>query len=230
MVKDSPLNLTNFEQIEWFIIQSRTGNRGTWMYLIYIKVPKKGSSAPLPIVVRRLMCLSSIACNTDYAHPSHPVFSFGPLLSQCCSVSQINGSGQASHKWPFRRDSPSCSESAEMCHVDSFCVTKCPCVDKIARKLNPPPLSLSLSKQESFFHRKRVCMANFSGFWATRTCHFKFKYFVCVCINDTILGVCHFYWDGDTPVFVLVVNFEIYIDLLVLYQPPQKCLDQFGKT
>ena len=139
--------------------------------LIYIKVPKKGSSAPLPIVVRRLMCLSSIACNTDY---SHPVFSFGPLLSQCCSVSQINGSGQASPKWQFRRDSPSCSESAEICHVDSFCVKKCPSVDKI--QTSPLPL-LSLS-----------LLANFSGFWATRTLSLGAGFFgplqiFCVCVH-----------------------------------------------
>ena len=35
---------------------------------------------------------------------------------------------QAGPKWLFRSHIPSCSESAEIWHVYSFCVKKCPCV------------------------------------------------------------------------------------------------------
>ena len=52
-------------------------------------------------------------------------------------------------KWLFHSDFPSCSESAEIWHVYSFCVKKCPCVfhflknaetpGQICVKYNPPP-------------------------------------------------------------------------------------------
>ena len=62
---------------------------------------------------------------------------------------------QAGPKWRFCRDFPSCSESAEIAHLDSFCVKKCPCSfffqegRKIWTKLHATPLPpfLSISKQ-----------------------------------------------------------------------------------
>ena len=41
---------------------------------------------------------------------------------------QLKGSVQAGPKWLFRSDFPSCSESAEIWHVYSFCAEKCPCL------------------------------------------------------------------------------------------------------
>ena len=40
---------------------------------------------------------------------------------------QLSSSVQAGPKWLFRSDFPSCSESAELWHVYSLCVKKCPC-------------------------------------------------------------------------------------------------------
>ena len=44
----------------------------------------------------------------------------------------IGGSMQAGPKWLFRSDFPSCSELAEIWHVYSLCVKKCPCGDQRA--------------------------------------------------------------------------------------------------
>ena len=72
------------------------------------------------------------------------------------SWTQLNRSVQAGLMWKFRSDFPSCSEFAEICHVDSFCVKNVPVffsrtqknMDKTVWKSPPPPsLSLSVSKQ-----------------------------------------------------------------------------------
>ena len=42
------------------------------------------------------------------------------------SWTQLNRSVQAGLMWKFRSDFPSCSEFAEICHVDSFCVKNVP--------------------------------------------------------------------------------------------------------
>ena len=73
----------------------------------------------------------------------------------CYSWNQLNGSGQAGPKWQYCSDFPSCSESAEMCHVDSFCGKNVRVffsrrqkhMDKIMQNSPPPPPSLSISKQ-----------------------------------------------------------------------------------
>ena len=50
-------------------------------------------------------------------------FSFSPPLPK-----QLSGSVQAGPTWLFRSDFPSCSESAEIWHADSFSVKKCHCI------------------------------------------------------------------------------------------------------
>ena len=68
-------------------------------------------------------------------------------------VAKSDRSVQAGPMWQFRSDFPSCSEFAEICYADSFCVKKCPCVffskkeQKYGQnwvKIPPPPPSLSL--------------------------------------------------------------------------------------
>ena len=81
----------------------------------------------------------------------------------------------AGPKWLFRSDFPSCSELAEIWHVYSFCVEKCPCgfVFKNAEaygqncvKINPPPPppSLFVSKQRriSIFEGQNTVHVSFT--------------------------------------------------------------------
>ena len=60
------------------------------------------------------------------------LFSLHPWACSCFIRYSLNevllkGSAQAGLKWLFRSDFPSWSESAEIWHVYSFCVKRCPC-------------------------------------------------------------------------------------------------------
>ena len=95
---------------------------------------------------------------------------------------QLSSSVQASPKWLFRSDFPSCSESAEIWHVYCFCVKKWPCVfiegrlrgEGGARRWGGGVNFLecvwslaSLLVKKKIFNTKRVDMPNFSRFGAT---------------------------------------------------------------
>ena len=84
---------------------------------------------------------------------------------------QLSSSVQAGPKWLFRSDFPSCSESAEIWHVYSFCVKKCPwfffknaetygqnCV-----KFNPP-LFVSKQRRISIFEGENTVHVSFYAF------------------------------------------------------------------
>ena len=85
--------------------------------------------------------------------------------------SQLSSSVQAAPKWRFRSDFPSCPESAEIWHVYSFCVKKCPCFffHKWGSNAStpppppppPPPLPLCSSPNNVKFRSlraKTLCM------------------------------------------------------------------------
>ena len=97
---------------------------------------------------------------------------FTRIIEYCSSV-------QADPKWVFRSHLPSCSESAEILHVYSFCVKKCPCGffqecrniwTKLRQIQPPPPPSLSVSKQRriSIFEGQNTVHVSFmllEGYW-----------------------------------------------------------------
>ena len=99
------------------------------------------------------------------------VFSWGDSHP---SGPQLSSSVQAGPKRLFRSDFSSCSEPAEIWHVYSFCVKKCPCVfffknaetsGQNCVKFNPPPppLPLSVSKQHriSIFEGQKTVHVSF---------------------------------------------------------------------
>ena len=100
------------------------------------------------------------------------------------SWTQLNRSVQAGLMWKFRSDFPSCSEFAEICHVDSFCVKNVPVFFfKNAEKYGqncveippPPPPSLFLSPNNLGFQSlraKSLCVCVFR-YWRGRGVDFQ---------------------------------------------------------
>ena len=102
----------------------------------------RATQASLQFITRQVSMVKHDSLRTQYLHKVVYFFFWKEQLSMALEMSekatislQLSGSVQAGHMWLFRSDFPSCSESAEIWHVYSFCVKKCPCFFQECRKI-----------------------------------------------------------------------------------------------
>ena len=83
---------------------------------------------------------------------------------------KLSGAVKAGPMWLFRSDFPSCSESADIWHVHSLCVEKCPGfffknAEKYGQncvKFNPPSLSVSKQRRISILESQNTVRVSFT--------------------------------------------------------------------